>query len=813
MKSHQNPSSIAPPTEVSYASVASPQASAPKKEKRGSLWEELFFGLLYALWGYAAGSLLLPFGARPFGIALLCGSDRRVPYLYAGLCLASWQTSERWLLLTVYTALLAIRILAKIILDSPKQKEAAAGKKGTLAATRQDAPLFSESLSLRMAASCVGAFALGLFRLVGGGFLYYDLYGTLIGIVAAPVAVLLLGGFFTREEVSTYRRMSGFLSLAFILLLAARDWRLYGVSPSVFGCMLLTLYVTRKGGIVAGMLTGTVCGLAISPDLAPLFAFAALCAGLLFPLSRALAVGAALSVGLAWGIYVRGIGVLDGILAGLLASALLFPILDQTLFSVSRKSASTAQSDERTDTAEEAVLCVPSYDAVDRARLTDTNRTVKNLCECFSALSEILFGLSRRMKSPSHADLRQICDRAFERSCASCPDRAFCWKEQYHVTSDQIGSLCMTLRQRGRLEISDADAALSERCHRLPDIFEDINHHERLHREQLLEGDRTELFAADYQALSDLLAASMVRQEGDYLAVDTLTQALCCAFNENRLPIQRALVFGGERKRVRVCAERSVLLSESTAIAQIIREVCHFPVGAPVLLEEADTVMEYTEAERFSVSCAQRVLCAEGEEEYCGDTVGMFRSEDGRFYSLISDGMGSGREAAMTSGICGVFLKKMLTSGSSCATAIDMLNHFLRNRGSGSLRECSATIDLMELDLLRGRAAFHKCGAAPTYIFREGGLLKLRSHTVPIGIIRQPDTRRLGFEVSAGDVIVMVSDGVTQGKEECPWLFDLLRAQGDSPNPDRLAELIVKYAKGEGSTDDLSVLIVKIEQA
>ena len=123
----------------------------------------------------------------------------------------------------------------------------------------------------------------------------------------------------------------------------------------------------------------------------------------------------------------------------------------------------------------------------------------------------------------------------------------------------------------------------------------------------------------------------------------------------------------------------------------------------------------------------------------------------------------------------------------------------------------SDTVDLMELDLLHGRASFFKCGAAPTYVFREGSLFKIRSHTVPIGIIEKPDTKRLGFEVSASDVIVMVSDGVTQGKEECPWLFDLLRTHAQRAETERLADLIVKYAKEEGCGDDISVLVIRLK--
>ena len=163
----------------------------------------------------------------------------------------------------------------------------------------------------------------------------------------------------------------------------------------------------------------------------------------------------------------------------------------------------------------------------------------------------------------------------------------------------------------------------------------------------------------------------------------------------------------------------------------------------------------------------------------------------------------------MTSGLCGLFLGRLLSFGGNAEGALKLINGFLRNRGSGSLHECSATVDLMELDLFRGKAVFYKSGAAPTYIFRNGNLFKLRSGTVPVGIIRELDFRRIDMELSVGDLVVMVSDGVTDGREECPWLFDLLRCQS-AAEPERIAELVVKYAKSEGAVDDVSVVVAKL---
>jgi len=136
----------------------------------------------------------------------------------------------------------------------------------------------------------------------------------------------------------------------------------------------------------------------------------------------------------------------------------------------------------------------------------------------------------------------------------------------------------------------------------------------------------------------------------------------------------------------------------------------------------------------------------------------------------------------------------------------------LRNKGGGSIHECSATVDLLELDLIYGKASFYKSGAAPTYVYRNGSLFKLRSKTVPIGIIKELDAKKISFDVGDGDVIVMISDGVTQGRDECPWLFELLKKNVDGEGIERTADMIVERAHREYGDDDISVIVIKVRE-
>ena len=126
------------------------------------------------------------------------------------------------------------------------------------------------------------------------------------------------------------------------------------------------------------------------------------------------------------------------------------------------------------------------------------------------------------------------------------------------------------------------------------------------------------------------------------------------------------------------------------------------------------------------------------------------------------------------------------------------------------MHECSATVDLLEFDLITGEAAFYKGGAAPSYVYRDDNLFKLRSNSVPLGIIKELNTKKISLTLDDGDIVVMVSDGVTQSKDECPWLFDLLRASVGKESLASIADMIVKRAKYEGATDDISVVVMKI---
>lgn len=786
-----------------------------RKEEKRRILKDAFEGAVYILISFFLGGGETLFGATPFGFALMGAASSKIVYIYIGLCLSAlFGKGNATVLICSYSIVILLRIISRIIFDG-----ASARIKERKMTVREILPmLFEEHILLRITSAAIGAFTLGVYTLVSGGFFYHDLFGAILNLLLSALLTFIFNIYLEKKKQNGVLLFLSFCVFAFCVVLSLGDVSLLGVSLAPAAALAITLYISQKKGIVKGVTVGMCVGLAISIELAPAFIFAAAVSAMLCKISVFFASSSAALVAFAWGLFASGISALAELMPAFVLVFTLYSAIDKLYLTA--KSGDTdlkKNKEKRARTKEErsSFSCAAlRNETLDGIVLDDTESRIKALCESFTSLSSLFFGLSERLRVPSLSDAKGICDAAFDAECSRCERREECWEKNYSSSSSSVSELSSVLVRSGRVSEADIPKNTIENCKNIPSIIERINKTSILHTQELLIGDKTEIFALDYEAVSELLAGAMVDQREEFEPIDHLTEMLSQEFSKRKMPVSGVIAFGTPLRRaviVRGDSKRS-LLGEKDKILSVTEAVVGNKMRISEKNETSETYMLLTCAERLTVEYEQRKVTAEGEEGFCGDSVSVFSSNKGKFYSLISDGMGAGREAALTSGIASVFLTKMLGASAKCDVTLKMLGSFLRNKGSGSYHECSATVDLLELNTVTGEAAFYKAGAAPSYVWRDKNLFKLRSNTVPLGIIKEVDVKRINFEVEVGDVVIMVSDGVTMSRDECPWLFELLSDTVGRESLAAVADMIVKRAKYEGATDDISVVVMKINE-
>lgn len=213
-------------------------------------------------------------------------------------------------------------------------------------------------------------------------------------------------------------------------------------------------------------------------------------------------------------------------------------------------------------------------------------------------------------------------------------------------------------------------------------------------------------------------------------------------------------------------------------------------------------------------------------QEISGDTAISCGLPDGSLALILSDGMGQGIRAAADSRMLVQRLRKNLKGGMTPAAAIKDVNGYMLKQEHGREAESFATLDLLIIDRNSGRAKFYKMGAAASFLIRNGNVKELEMAALPIGIVARLHFTHISCRLKAGDVIVMVSDGITEADRSDIHGIRLMKRLGDLFAYDgkreemcndlsarRAARMILDEAMShcdDGKSDDLTAAVIKI---
>src|SRR5262249_60601837 len=148
-------------------------------------------------------------------------------------------------------------------------------------------------------------------------------------------------------------------------------------------------------------------------------------------------------------------------------------------------------------------------------------------------------------------------------------------------------------------------------------------------------------------------------------------------------------------------------------------------------------------------------------------------------------------------------------------------NRLLMESMEGSSKFVTFFYGALEPDTRRLR--YSNAGHNPPYLLRADGTLEqLETGGLLLGIFPHASYDEGVVELKPGDVIVLFTDGVTEAEDRHKGQFGedrltrLVRdARGGSAQEigDRICQEVLKFSKGLQMTDDITVVVVKVEES
>jgi stage II sporulation protein E len=127
-----------------------------------------------------------------------------------------------------------------------------------------------------------------------------------------------------------------------------------------------------------------------------------------------------------------------------------------------------------------------------------------------------------------------------------------------------------------------------------------------------------------------------------------------------------------------------------------------------------------------------------------------------------------------------------------------------------STDESIATIDGVTVNLFTGTVNFFKAGGSLTFIRHGNEITTLEGVSLPVGIMRNVEFWKSEKGLSAGDIVLLLSDGAVG--EDCGWISDELLSW-NTADMDDLAGHIARLASlrmTDNTKDDISAVAIKL---
>lgn len=446
-----------------------------------------------------------------------------------------------------------------------------------------------------------------------------------------------------------------------------------------------------------------------------------------------------------------------------------------------------------------------------KQRLTELSASFVKLAGSFSQFA-------KEKKQLDDEDFERVFEELSNGFCLNCENCKVCWHERFEQSYQETRQLLEQAFLHGEVNIEEVNTEFIERCIKANDYIREMNRGLSVARLKLAWRNRLDESRVAVAGQFDEVAR-IVEEFSDKLydsgkIIDVKKRKIYSMLRTHRIRAKRLLLFERENRglqlhmRAKCSGGRCITTKEAAILLSILLESRLIPredsknvIGK----EYADYV--FCEDTNFQVlTGVARASKIRGE--LSGDNFSFLYPESGDLIMMLSDGMGTGRQACEESERVIELLEQFLEAGFREESAVRMINSALVLRPEQSM---FSTMDLCVVNLCTGTCEFVKVGAATTFIKRDGMVETVTASTLPVGMLNYVDYEIKCKKLYDGDFVIMVSDGVIdcvdqENKEE--YLKQVIE-KINSESPQEIANAVLTAAlelHGFQPVDDMTVL-------
>lgn len=660
-------------------------------------------------------------------------------------------------------------------------------------------------------------------------YMKFEIYDAMmVGVEAGLALILTLIFIQCIPLISVHKRPQSLKTeevISLIIMLASVmtgtiGWAFYDVSLDHILSRYLVLLFAVSGGASIGSTVGVVTGLIFSlANLSSLFqmsllAFSGLLGGLL---KEGKKIGVSLGLIIATlliGLYGEGAQNISITLYETLIAISLFLLTPASIIErVAKHIPGTAEH------ANEQQQYVRKVRDVTAQRVNQFSSVFLALSNSFSKMEE-----STTKEEDRERDMDYFLSNVTEKTCQTCFKKDYCWAKNFDYTYGMMNDLVQDLEEEPAQVSPQTTREWKKFCTRYDKVTEAMlqeisyfNANQKL-KKQVKESRR--LVADQLQGVSKVMEdfAKEITKERENLHIHE--EQLMDSIRSFGLDIHQMEIYSLEQGNIDIDMQLSDNKGSEVGeklIAPMLSDI----LGEHIIMHKEDKGssqrgicrLTFRSAKRYAVETGV-AHAAKGGGLVSGDSYKMIDIGKGKYAIAISDGMGNGQRAHNESTETLQLLQTILESGIEEKVAIKSINSILSLRTTD---EIFSTLDLAMLDLQDANIKFLKVGSTPSFIKRGQQVTKIQSNNLPIGIIKEFDVDVVNEQMKAGDLLVMMSDGIFEGPKHVEnyeaWMTRKIR-EIKTEDPQEVADIILEEVIRTSSgriEDDMTIVVAQIK--